>query len=465
MNFIKEHYGTIKGLSGLVKYCELNGINSIHDIPICQAKECNNPVTYNKAYPNKGFASFCSPECSRKSKTINDEIEGLLRDKEWLYNQRYILKKSKENIANELGISISPVNKWLKIHQFPDIRYNESDYKIKRILENKVELQDLYSSGDQLHLIAKKLGTSTSTLSIFMRKHGIEMRPSNSYERKKNFISTGEREVFDFLIGQDITVIQSDRSVIGKELDIHMPDHKLAIEFNGLYWHSEEHKPKDIHIEKTNLCEEKGIELFHIWEDDWNSKRSIVMSMILHKLNKSPFKIGARKCTIKKVSGSDARKFLEENHLQGYSSSSKNLGLYYNEDLVSLMTFNKPRFNKSIDWELVRFANKINTSVVGAFSKLFRSFVSENEGSIVTYADRCYSQGNVYESNGFKLYKINPPSYWYVVDNGSKKVSRTHFIKSKLKDFDQSMSEKEIVDLIGIKKIWNSGTKTYYFNK
>lgn len=92
-------YGKFPGIKGLVTFCEKNNISTI---PVCQAKNCNHPVTYNKAYPNKGFARFCSAQCYRASKTIHDEILQKLNDKEWLYDQRINLKKSKEQIAEEL---------------------------------------------------------------------------------------------------------------------------------------------------------------------------------------------------------------------------------------------------------------------------------------------------------------------------------------------------------------------------
>jgi hypothetical protein len=120
------------------------------------------------------------------------------------------------------------------------------------------------------------------------------------------------------------------------ELDIYIPDLKLAFEFNGLYWHSESQKGKYYHYDKTRKCRDIGIELIHIWEDDWVYKNDIVKSIILNRIGKTKNKIYARKCEIREVNDIDLIKyFLENNHILGYCSSSIKLGLYYNDDLVS----------------------------------------------------------------------------------------------------------------------------------
>jgi hypothetical protein len=457
-----ELYGPIKfgGFSGLVKYCVINNITTVDDISSCSV--CDKKVTYNKAYPNKGFSVYCSANCSRSSKTVDKNAIDNLSNYDWLYNERIILRKSKDQIAESLGISVTPVNRWIKHHNIPNVKYHESDYKTKIILENKQTLQEMYDIGDTLDDIAKKLGTSKSTLSLFMRKHGIEMRESNSYDRNVSYVSKGELEILDYIKSLTTTkILTNTRNTISNELDIYLPEYNLAIEYNGLYWHTEKYKDKNLHVSKTNQCQDTGIFLYHIWEDDWKNKNSIVKSMIKNKLGLTTDKIFARKCKIGLVSIEDAKIFLDTNHIQGTCKASLHVGLYYLDKLVALMTFNKPRFNKKCDWELVRYTTLLDHNVVGGFSKILNYFRKYNSGTIVSYADRCYSDGNVYKKNGFSLVSINKPSYWYLVDHGKRKVSRTEFTKSKLKDFDQSMSEKDIVGLLGINRIWNCGTLTF----
>jgi hypothetical protein len=138
-----------------------------------------------------------------------------------------------------------------------------------------------------------------------------------------------------------------------------IPDYGLAIEYDGLYWHSSGDvltENRDYHLEKTTKCEEKGLNLLHIFENEWQnqSKQQIWKSIIRNKLGKSN-KIYARKCEIREVSNKESVRFLENNHLQGSASASIRYGLYHNDALVALMTFGKSRFNKNIDWELIRY--------------------------------------------------------------------------------------------------------------
>ena len=128
---------------------------------------------------------------------------------------------------------------------------------------------------------------------------------------------------------------------------------------------------------KTDLCESSGIFLFHIFGYEWTNKKHIIESMIRNLLYKNEFIVYGRKTNIREVDSSSARVFLNQNHRQGYAPAPIRYGLYYEDELVSLMTFSKIRhtIGESKDangYELVRFCNKLNTSVIGGASKLFR---------------------------------------------------------------------------------------------
>jgi very-short-patch-repair endonuclease len=247
-------------------------------------------------------------------------------------------------------------------------------------------------------------------------------------------------------------IITNSKLIINPlELDIYLPELKLAIEFNGLYWHSELYKEKNYHLEKTNACNNLGIQLIHIWEDDWLYKQDIVISMILYKLNKSN-KIFARKCQIKEIKDNkEIRKFLEQNHIQGFVGSTIKLGLYYNNELVSLMTFgNLRKFMNSKSqegyYELLRFCNKINYTVIGGADKLFKYFLTKfNPIDVISYSDYSRSIGNMYRKLGFELSHLSQPNYYYIIDN--KRIYRYNFRKDKLvkEGFDPNKTEVEIM--------------------
>ena len=214
---------------------------------------------------------------------------------------------------------------------------------------------------------------------------------------------------------------------------------------------------------------DKGIQLVHIFEDEWIYKKDIVKSRILNLLGKSD-RIYARKCEIRNVSPSTARSFLDDNHIQGFCSSAYRYGLYYNGELVSLMTFGNKRKNlgsKSINghYELLRFCNKLNTTVIGGASRLFKHFIKEVKPiEIVSYADRRWSNGNLYEKLGFTLTHKSQPSYFYVIND--KRENRFKYRKDALvkEGYDKDKTEHQIMLERGIYRIYDCGCLVYDIN-
>jgi len=278
-----------------------------------------------------------------------------------------------------------------------------------------------------------------------------------------NSSSLGEKEIVEFIQSLNIDLIENDRSILfPKELDIYIPSHNLAIEFDGLYWHSElgGRKDKDYHLNKTLQCESKGVQLLHIFEDEWIDKQEIVKSIIKAKLNKLENIIYARKCEIQSVPNDEAKLFLFDNHLQG-PINGNHYGLYYEDKLVSIITYGKSRFNKNYEYELLRFCNKINTSVVGGFSKLFKNILRGL--SLISYCDLRYGNGNVYKNNGFKLINSSNPSYYYMKEY--QRLSRLnfqkHLLQEKLDIFDPNLTEWENMQLNEYDRIWDCGNLVF----
>ena len=248
-----------------------------------------------------------------------------------------------------------------------------------------------------------------------------------------------EDELFDYIkLIYNGEIVKNDRSVLPSEseLDIVIKDKKIAIEVDGIYWHNELNKPKDYHLRKTNECKENGYHLIHIFEDEWkdSNKQKIWKSMLLNQLALIQHRIYARKCQIRNVDKTIGYKFLEDNHLQGKCPSTIMIGLYYNDELVTLMTFGKSRHfvgSGKFEYELLRFCNKLNTNVVGGASKLFKYFIAQySPKSVVSYADKRWSNGNLYKQLGFELYNESKPSYYYVI--GKKRINRYNLRKDVL---------------------------------
>lgn len=258
-------------------------------------------------------------------------------------------------------------------------------------------------------------------------------------------------------------IIYNDRALLeGKEIDILLPDLGLAIEFNGTYWHREEKVGQKYHLNKTTQVEAEDFKLLHIYDYYWSVKKDIVKSRVLSSLGKTN-KIYARSTDLKYITGAEANKFMETNHIQGFVNSSINLGLMYNDNLVAVMSFSRPRFSKSHDYELTRYASILNTTVVGGASKLFKHRPS---GSIISYADRSYSTGDLYRKLGFVQTGATDPSYAYY--NRTKRLSRyqcqKHLLPASGLLFDPDLTEKQNMQLNNYYPVYDSGSLIFSFH-
>lgn len=289
----------------------------------------------------------------------------------------------------------------------------------------------------------------------------------------KEGMSFFQKEVLDFvrsLTEKETPIVIEDRTVLyPKELDIYIPDKKLAIECNGLYWHSEciGGKNKVYHLNKMKRCLLKEITLIQIFEDEWKFKKEIVKSILKNLIKKvSSERVFARNCVVKIVSKKDYQKFVENNHIQGSGPSSIRLGLYHNGELVSVMGFCKSRFDKNFDYEISRFCNKLDTSVAGGASRLFDYFVKNHSpSSIISYSDRRYFSGNLYLKLGFRFVHNSGPNYFYIMDSSSATKNRMSFQKHKLKkllpNFDSKLTEWQNMQNHGFDRIWDCGNSKW----
>lgn len=278
-----------------------------------------------------------------------------------------------------------------------------------------------------------------------------------------------ERFVQNILDEYNIKYETNNRKILdGNELDIYIPDHNLAIECNGIYWHSQK-EPK-YHFNKWKQCQEHGIQLLTIWEDQIINEPEIIKNIVLSKLGIYEHSIGARECTIKETSNSEAQQFLLMYHLQGPASGSIRLGLYYGDELVSLMVFGKKRRalgNKDMnemEYELTRFCTKSRYQVVGGAQRLLTHFCKDHSGcTIISFASHDISNGNLYEKLGFELISIAPTSYWYIEEKTLKRHHRFSFTKGSLvkKGFDSNLTEFEIMDSLPYYRIYDSGQSKY----
>lgn len=295
----------------------------------------------------------------------------------------------------------------------------------------------------------------------------------NSCFKCSSITTAPEKEIIDFLKTLSIEVMHKNREIISPlELDIYVPKLKLAIEYCGLYWHSDRTKDKNYHLNKLKLCQEKGIKLITIFEDEWINKKDIVKSIIKYKVNGIFNTIYARKCNIAIIDNKVGRDFIEQNHLQGKDNGSIYLGAFYNDELISVISFVKPTMiygkNHKHHWEISRFVTKLECQVIGVFSKFLKYFSKEHKNEILkTYSDlRWSNENNVYSKNGFKLDRVSSPSYWYYLNRGKairyhRSTFMKHKLQNKLKNFDPNITANQNMINNGYFRIWDCGNAVF----
>ena len=295
-------------------------------------------------------------------------------------------------------------------------------------------------------------------------KYGIEnictiCNPINEHSSIKEY------ELKDF-IENELKIKIEKTKIDNKEIDIYIPDNKLGIEFDGLYWHSDLFLDKNYHLNKTELCEKAGIQLLHIFENEWIYKKNIVKSIIKSKLGFFNKRIYARKCKIKELNTKQAIDFLNKNHIQGAINSKYKIGLFYDNELISIMTFGKKRIalgnkeNSDDKYEMLRFCNKLDTQVIGGASKLLNYFIKKYKPqSIISYANRRYSNGNLYNKLGFEFIGNTIPNYWYFKSHEYILYHRFKFRKDILikNGYDLNKNEAQIMAELGYYKIYDCG--------
>lgn len=276
-----------------------------------------------------------------------------------------------------------------------------------------------------------------------------------------------EKEIREYIVSLGFECEKNTNILNGKELDIYIPEKKIAIEFNGCYWHSSKHKTPSYHYDKWKTCFDAGIQLITIWEDWWVNDKEKCKNLIRSKLGIYKERLYARKCIVKEISVKDSKDFCNKFHIQGASPASIHIGLFHGEELVSVMTFAKQRQGigngKIKPWELVRYCSGTN-HVIGGAGKLFKYFIRKyNPEQIVSYSSNDISLGGVYKALGFQFKRQNKSSYWYI-GYDMKRYHRYSFNKFHLKKMGydtEHLTEAQIMNELPYLKIYDSGTTTW----
>ena len=252
-----------------------------------------------------------------------------------------------------------------------------------------------------------------------------------------------------------------------KSIDVYIPEKRLGIEINGIYWHSDD---KFRHKEKLDLCSEENIDLVQFTDLELDTKYEITKSMLRNKLGISE-KFYARKTEIHPITSNEYRNFCEENHIKGSCPATIKIGGFHKEDLLYVISLSKSRFTKDQSYEIIRFCSKINTSIIGGFSKMisyvFESFLEINK--IISYVDLHHGNGHSYHRIGFTEESTSEPNYFYW--KGTDKLySRNVFQKHKLKRlfpkiYSDAKTEKAIMEEAGFRRYYDCGNRKFSISR
>lgn len=491
--YLDEHYAGQPVVFSEKLYLFYKGLEVPPTCPICGGR------TKFLGY-RVGYREFCSYKCMNsckdvqerkkrtslknygttnpmKCKEVREKIKNTCRERygvENAFQSKELMQKSKETCLEKYGTEYA----------------NQSEEVKEKIWEAKFDIApDKYEGvldvlkGDKCGSIynmkcpdlsctlceSKTFEIRSDVLRSRLRLHADIC--TTRYPVGSHIKNTGlEKFVQDLLDEHHVEYETNNRKILsGKELDIWIPSKNIAIECNGVYWHSM--YDSKYHYNKWKECSSKGIQLISIWEDWITTKPDIVRSIILSKLGIYKERIGAGKCKVLPVVSHDARTFLDANHIQGFCNSTYKYGLYYKDELVALMTFSKennPGTNKGTGWTLQRFCTKLNTSIIGGAQRLLTHFRKDHpEGDIISFASHDISNGHLYEILGFEYVNEMQACYWYVHNQSHQRFHRSSFMKKDLvrKGYDPSLTEEQIMMQTDYLRIYDSGQSKYILKR
>lgn len=431
-------------------YCIVNDIN-----PLCDK---GNHKKYDSML--RDFR-FCSRHCACDNENQSNKLKAVHENRTDEEKQQ-ILEKMQETSMEKYGFK-NP-------SQHPDVKQKQINTLIERfgidykeVIREKMKTtcRERYRVDFPWEVLSEMLEMRQDALQSYLVSHGIYTPTHRSWY---------ENEMKTWFKEWGVNFKQNDRTIVKpREIDFVFPDHKLAIEFCGLYYHSEKAGNKDMnyHYDKFLKCEEQGYQLLTIFSDEWHERYYTLRNMLQSRLQLSSSGIGARKMTIQKITKKATNEFLERTHIQGSEPAATiHLGAFYQSDLKGVMTFGK-NYNSG-EWELKRYASDGHNP--GMASKLFNHYIKEyNPESIMSYSDNRWTTGNLYKTLGFKKIKDVKPSYFYVEDY-LRRHHRSKFTKKNIRkrwNISESVefTERQFMFDAGFDRIWDCGNKKWLWTQ
>ncbi len=435
------------------------GVNNIHKVmsyfnihKYCNLEQSIKNIPKEKLYKYYIVNKHTHQETCNEFNLTPDILNKLLKHYEI---SKILLNKQKLDVLNSNDIIKKYVDYNMNIADIAN-EYKVNSIRISKLLKNN----NINVGGESLNNLLKRIDKDEFEKFYIKENHSIEetqikfnIKSFNripqilKYYNIKPKINFSSYETTIAKLFPNVNFILNYKILGKKEIDLFDPITNIGIEFNGNYWHSSFYKTKNYHFEKSKLAQDKNIHLIHVWEYEWENpiKRPIIESILKNCINKSNTRIYARDCIIKQITNQEAKPFNNKNHLQGHRNAKITYGLFYNNELVELMSFSKhPKYK----WEIIRSCSKLNITVIGGINKIFKHFINGyNPINVFSYCDFNKFDGKGYEALGMKFIGYTGPDMKWLMKNGDV-VNRQPYKHSILKNTAYA-------------KIFGSGSKKY----
>jgi len=441
-------------------------INDMNDYPKCVY--CTNSNERYQSFTT-GYSDFCSKKCalaySRPSIEYKRKCNTI--DKYGVAHTSMLnsTKKKQRETNNKLYGGISPAcskDIQLKMRSTNMARYNveyvmqSKDIKtLYRDNRNKSAIEEITErynlnvrsyDGDLFTIFCNICNKSYKSQRhmLYQRIERYKVNPCMNCNSINSNSSSYEDELYKYLSIYDITIKKNHR-IDNQEIDIYLPDFNIGIEINGLYWHSEIKKNKDYHKNKSDFFSSIGIKILHIWEDDWLLRPDIVKNVIIDKLGIGKVhNISASNCTISTLTSNELNSYIYNNTIEYINGSNISIGLRYNNDLVSVMSFN---ITNNLN-TLALFSDKLTYNIDNSGTTLFNYFIDNySPNNLVAYIDNDYYRmdSNYLLDLGFVFEKAIEPTY-YLCKN------------------QRRFTRDDIINMCDYYKVYNSGILKYNYS-
>lgn len=472
-----------------VKLLDLGFDNDNH--PTC--KICG--VVHFNFDSERNPSIYCSKKCLFKDKEFTlGRLVGVDQDKrvekmkmtnvkkygvEYQSQRKEIQQLISENSFKKYGTLHHTQNDEVKekikqtnLKKYGSTSYSNSPLGIKTKMNMSDELYEIYSDPDKLYdcyinecnssltELGNKFGTTSNMLTNLFDRIGLIVK----YNNTSSYIERTFCEKI-FAMNPNVIIIKNDRKLINPyEIDILLPEQKLAIEISGTYWHNEKFvTDKYYHYNKWKMCADKGYQLLTFWDLECIDKEEQILNYIKSKMGLYDNVVYARNMLFEE-SDEKQYNFFDNNHIQGRANIDRNFVLKDNKgDILGCVSYAKHHRDVS-KYTLNRLAFKSGVSIVGGASKLIKNSIKMIDRDVITWSDNRFSTGDLYIKCGFQFDGNVPVDYKYF-DSKTKTLQSKQSNKKSVNGCPTNMTELEYCKSIGRYRLWDCGKRRFVYNK